>query len=131
MTMTTTDDDRFHDLLDRWEELREQGQEPSVEDLCQDAPHLADRLREWTRVLKTSDWLDRRADEVADETIGEAGTLTAEEKDKYKTLGEYELAGGTWRRWDGAGVQGSSPQDEPHGRPETAYRSPSSSRRSP
>ena len=89
--MTTTDDDLFHDILDRWEELREQGQEPSVEELCRDAPHLADRLREWTRVLKTSDWLNRRAEEVADETIGEAGTLTAEEKERHKTLGEYDL----------------------------------------
>ncbi len=90
-TMTTTDDDRFHDILDRWEELREQGQEPSVDELCHDAPHLADRLREWTRVLKTSDWLNRRAEEVADETIGEVGTLTAEEKERHKTLGEYDL----------------------------------------
>ena len=90
-TMTTTDDDLFHDLLDRWEELREQGQEPSVDELCHDAPHLADRLREWICVLKTGDWLNRRADEVADETLGEAGTLTAEEKERHKTLGEYDL----------------------------------------
>ena len=53
MTMTANDD-QFRDLLDRWEELREQGQEPSVEELCRDAPHLAERLREWTRVLKMS-----------------------------------------------------------------------------
>ena len=50
------------------------------------------------RVLKTGDWLNRRADEVADETFGEAGTLTAEEKDRHRTLGEYtlleELGGG-------------------------------------
>ena len=64
----TANDDQFRDLLDRWEDLREQGQEPSVEELCRDAPHLAERLREWTRVLKTSDWMSRRADEVADET---------------------------------------------------------------
>ena len=97
MTMTTTDD-QFRDLLDRWEELREQGQEPSVEELCRDAPHLAERLREWTRVLRTSDWMCQRADEVADETFGEAGVLTAEERDRHRTLGEYtlleELGGG-------------------------------------
>ena len=51
-----------------------------MEELCRDAPHLTERLREWTRVLRMSDWMCRRADEVADETFGEAGVLTAEEK---------------------------------------------------
>jgi len=90
MTMTS-DTDQFRDLLDRWEELHEQGQEPNQEELCRDAPHLTERLREWTRVLTSGDWLNRRADEVADETLGEHGTLTAEEKDRYRTLGEYDL----------------------------------------
>ena len=97
MTMSS-DTDQFRDLLDRWEELHEQGQEPNVEELCRDAPHLTERLREWTRVLRSGDWLNKRADEVADETLGEHGTLTAEEKDWYRTLGEYdvleELGGG-------------------------------------
>ena len=87
----TAHDDQFRDILDQWEDLREQGQEPSVEELCRDAPHLADRLWEWTRVLKTSDWMCRRADEVADETMGEAAVLTAEEKDRHKALSEYDL----------------------------------------
>jgi serine/threonine protein kinase len=87
----TSDTDQFRDLLDRWEELHEQGQEPNQEELCRDAPHLTERLREWTRVLTSGDWLNRRADEVADETLGEHGTLTAEEKDRYRTLGEYDL----------------------------------------
>ena len=89
--MTSDTEDQFHDLLDRWEELREQGHELGVEELCRDAPHLAERLREWTSVLKTADWMCRRADEVEDETLGEAGVLTAEEKDRHRTLGEYEL----------------------------------------
>jgi serine/threonine protein kinase len=91
-------DDRFHNLLDRWEELREQGQDPDVEELCRECPHLAERLRDWVRVLKMSDWMCQRADEVADETFGETGVLTAEEKDRHRTLGEYtlleELGGG-------------------------------------
>ena len=69
-----------------------------MEELCRDAPHLAERLREWTRVLKSSDWLNRRADEVADDTLGETGILTAEEREKHVILGEYtlldELGGG-------------------------------------
>jgi serine/threonine protein kinase len=98
MTMSTSDTDRLQDLLDRWEELCEQGQEPSVEELCRDAPHLAEKLRDWTRVLKSGDWLNRSADEVADETLGEAGILTAEEKKNRQVIGEYalleELGGG-------------------------------------
>jgi serine/threonine protein kinase len=90
MTMTTADD-QFRDLLDRWEELREQGQDPSVEELCRGAPHLTERLREWTRVLRMSDWMCQPADKVADETFGEAGVLTAAEKDRHRTLGEYDL----------------------------------------
>ena len=96
--MSTSDTDQFRDILDRWEELREQGQEPSVEELCHDAPHLTERMREWTRVLRMSDWMCQRADEVADDTFGEAGILTAEEKYRHHTLGEYtlleELGGG-------------------------------------
>ena len=89
--MTSDTDDQFQDLLDRWEDLQEQGQDPSVEELCHDAPHLIEKMRDWVRVLKSGDWLNRRADEVADETIGEIGTLTAEEKDRHRTLGEYTL----------------------------------------
>ena len=91
MTMSSQDTDHLRDILDRWEELHEQGQDASVEELCRDCPHLAERLREWVRVLKSGDWLNRQADEVADETFGEAGTLTAEEKDRHRTIGEYSL----------------------------------------
>jgi serine/threonine protein kinase len=90
MTMTS-ESDEFRDLLDRWEELRAEGQEPGVEELCRHAPHLAQRLREWTRVLKNGDWLDRRADEVADETLGEAGILTSGEREKHRVIGGYAL----------------------------------------
>ncbi len=97
MTMSS-DTDQFRDLLDRWEELRDQGQEPGVEELCRDAPHLIDRMQEWVRVLKMSDWMCQRADEVADETLGEAGIITTEEREKHRIIGEYalleELGGG-------------------------------------
>ncbi len=90
MTMTANDD-QFRDLLDRWEDLREQGQEPSVEELCRDTPHLAERLRDWTRVLKMSDWLNRQSEEVADETLGEAGAISTEERERHGILGQYAL----------------------------------------
>ncbi len=58
MTLSSADtDDQFHDILDRWEDLRQQGQEPSVEELCRDAPYLTERVRDWVRVLRTSDWM--------------------------------------------------------------------------
>src|SRR5664279_59066 len=97
MTMTANDE-KFRDLLDRWEEMREDGNEPSVEELCRDAPHLTERMREWMRVLKASDWMCRMADDVADETLGEAGVITTEERVKHQIIGEYalleELGGG-------------------------------------
>lgn len=96
--MSTTDNDQFRDILDRWEDLRQQGQDPNIEDLCRDAPHLAQRLREWTRVLRTSDWMCRPAEEVADETFGEAGGITADQLQRHRVLAGYtleeELGGG-------------------------------------
>ena len=97
MTMTANDD-KFRDLLDRWEELREEGKDLSVEELCRDAPQLTERMGEWMRVLRTSDWMCRRADEAADETFGEAGVITTEERERHQVVGEYalleELGGG-------------------------------------
>ena len=98
-------DEQFRDLLDRWEELREQGREPGVEELCRDAPHLVERMREWTRVLASGDWLNRRAEEVADETLGEAGVISSDEREKHRVIGEYalleELGGGGWAACSG------------------------------
>jgi hypothetical protein len=84
-------DDRLRDLLDRWEELCEQGAEPAVEELCRDAPEFIEPLREWVRVLKCGDWLHRRADELADETLGEHFRMTADQKNRCRSLGEYDL----------------------------------------
>ena len=53
------DEEQFRELLDRWEELHEQGHDPSIEELCHDHPHLTDRLRKWARMLLVTDWLNR------------------------------------------------------------------------
>ena len=87
----STDTDPFRDLLDRWEELRESGQEPDVDELCRDFPQLAERLREWTRMLKMSDWLTRPAAEAASETLGGADKFAAADREKHQIIGEYEL----------------------------------------
>jgi serine/threonine protein kinase len=93
-----TETDQFRELLDRWEELRESVQDPDVGELCRDCPQLADRLRDWVRVLKLSEWLSRPADEVASETLAGADMLVASDREQLKTIGEYtlleELGGG-------------------------------------
>jgi serine/threonine protein kinase/Flp pilus assembly protein TadD len=47
-------DDQIRDSLFRWEELRQQGQHISPEELCHDSPHLLNeikkRIQEWNRV---------------------------------------------------------------------------------
>lgn len=83
-------DDQFRELLDRWEDLRNEGKDPTAEDLCCDLPQLTERMRDWMRVLKASDWMCR-ADDVADETIGEAGVITTEEMERHRIVGEYLL----------------------------------------
>src|SRR5215475_10877971 len=83
--------DPFRDLLDRWEELRDAGQEPDIDELCRECPQLAERLRDWTRLLKMSDWLTQPADEAASETLGGADKLTAANYSPHQILGEYEL----------------------------------------
>jgi serine/threonine-protein kinase len=45
-------------LLSRWEELRQQGQETTVEELTADSPELADELKRQVQQLKAMDWLD-------------------------------------------------------------------------
>ena len=51
------DEEQFRELVDRWDDLHEQGKDVSVEELCRDFPHLEDRLRKWVRLLRATDWL--------------------------------------------------------------------------
>src|SRR5580658_4567837 len=46
---------RVNDLIDRWEELREQGAPPSIEALCSDCPELVPELRRRIRALTEMD----------------------------------------------------------------------------
>ncbi len=89
--MMTAESDPFRDLLDRWEELRESGQEPDVDELCHDCPQFAEQLREWTRVLKLSDWLRAPADEAAADTFGGGQTQGGVDLERHRIIGEYLL----------------------------------------
>ncbi len=58
-----TDEDLMAELLLRWEELHEKGQEPDAEELCRDCPHLAPLLAERIHALKVTAWMERPDDD--------------------------------------------------------------------
>lgn len=57
--MTDTDEEILADLLLRWEELRELGQETPASELCQDHPQLIEELSRRIEALKVISWLDK------------------------------------------------------------------------
>jgi serine/threonine protein kinase len=64
-------------LLEQWDELREQGQEVSAEELVADSPELLDELTGQIQRLKAMDWLDRPVNESPASINGEAGSGVA------------------------------------------------------
>ncbi len=75
------DDEQLRALIDRWEDLRQAGQEPSIEALCADCPELAEPLRDWIATLKASDWLEVSVREAAVPTNGIAADDTGDPRD--------------------------------------------------
>jgi tetratricopeptide (TPR) repeat protein/tRNA A-37 threonylcarbamoyl transferase component Bud32 len=53
------DDDLLADLLVRWEELHERGQDVPAQELCRDHPHLVGELARRIEALKVTSWLDK------------------------------------------------------------------------
>jgi tetratricopeptide (TPR) repeat protein/tRNA A-37 threonylcarbamoyl transferase component Bud32 len=101
--VTEEDEEILADLLLRWDELREQGQDVSSIELCQASPHLCEELERRIQVLRASDWLDKPI-ENADTDEGNAKTAY-----QSRTLaGRYRLdtliaEGGfaqVWRAYD-------------------------------
>jgi serine/threonine protein kinase len=66
--------EKVEELLARWDELREQGQEASAEELAAGSPELLDELKGQIQRLKAMDWLDRPAKESPASGNGEAGS---------------------------------------------------------
>jgi tetratricopeptide (TPR) repeat protein/tRNA A-37 threonylcarbamoyl transferase component Bud32 len=58
-----SDDELLAELLLRWEELHEKGQEPSAVELCRDCPHLAPILADRIHALKVTAWMERQDDD--------------------------------------------------------------------
>jgi serine/threonine protein kinase len=97
------DEELLADLLLRWDELRELGQDISSIELCQACPHLTVELERRIHALKDLDWLDKPIE--LDETEDNDDSSTPEPK----TLdGRYRLdaiiaEGGfaqVWRAYD-------------------------------
>jgi serine/threonine protein kinase len=65
--------EKVEELLVRWDELREQGQEVSAEELAADSPELLDELKAQVQRRKAMDWLDRPVNETPGSSNGEAG----------------------------------------------------------
>jgi serine/threonine protein kinase len=65
-----TETSYLSELLLRWQDLRRQGQEVTVEELCRDCPELAAALRERIKLIAAQDWLNRTS-----------GALTGAERD--------------------------------------------------
>jgi eukaryotic-like serine/threonine-protein kinase len=56
--VTDSDAEILADLLLRWEELREMGQDTPAEEICQDHPHLVAEFTRRTKILAVTSWLD-------------------------------------------------------------------------
>jgi len=61
--VTNPDEELLADLLIRWEELREEGFDPSASELARGRPDLEPELDRRIRLLKASAWLDKPIDD--------------------------------------------------------------------
>jgi eukaryotic-like serine/threonine-protein kinase len=77
--------DQIGELLLRWEELREQGQNPSAADLCHDCPELAAELDRRMQALQAMYRVPNRADDIA--------TLQAEGPNLFRDPKPPQLVG--------------------------------------
>jgi hypothetical protein len=52
-------EEQLQQLLERWDDLRRQGREPTVEELCGDCPAFRDELQRRIAALRATNWLEK------------------------------------------------------------------------
>lgn len=101
--MTDSDQEILADLLIRWEELRERGQDTPAEQICQDHPHLLEEFSRRTKILAVTSWLDHP--QTGMDSQNEAADVLAEPRtlaNRYR-LDTLIAEGGfaqVWRAYD-------------------------------
>jgi len=101
--VTDEDEELLADLLLRWDDLREQGQDVSSIELCQACPHLSDELARRIVAMKASDWLDNPIE--LSESEDSPSTVTHQPRtlaERYR-LDDLVALGGfaeVWRAYD-------------------------------
>lgn len=101
--MKEEDEEVLAELLLRWDELREQGQDVSSIELCHACPHLSQELERRILALKDLDWLDKRIE--LDDTDENDDSFMQEPKvlgNRYR-LDDRVAEGGfaeVWRAYD-------------------------------
>jgi WD40 repeat protein/tRNA A-37 threonylcarbamoyl transferase component Bud32 len=101
--VTEKDEELLADLLLRWDELREEGQDVSSIELCQACPHLADVLERRICALRASDWMDRPIDLIDTEDRRSATTYEPRTLANRYRLDGLIAEGGfaqVWRAYD-------------------------------
>lgn len=64
------DDEKISDLLLRWEEAQEQGEDLAAETLCADCPELIDPVRKRIAALQRMGWMTRPRSDEPDPKVG-------------------------------------------------------------
>ncbi|MEZ5945164.1 MAG: protein kinase [Planctomycetaceae bacterium] len=64
------DDDRISDLLLRWEEAQERGEDLAAETLCADCPELIEPMQKRIAALQRMDWMTRPRSDEPDPKVG-------------------------------------------------------------
>lgn len=101
--MTDSDEDILADLLLRWEELRERGQDTPAEQICKDHPHLVAEFTRRTKILAVTSWLDHP--NTGKDSLSDASDVSAEPRtlaNRYR-LDTLIAEGGfaqVWRAFD-------------------------------
>ncbi len=56
--------EKVFDLLEQWNDLRGQGRQIGVEELCRECPELAGKVARLVRAVEATDWLEERCEDV-------------------------------------------------------------------